>query len=58
MDDYSLINATKKGFRDGKDCALLERELKNPYVEGTAEYDIYITAWKEGYDTESQILLH
>jgi hypothetical protein len=58
IDDYSLITATKRGVRDGKDCALLDRPIKNPYKDGTAEHDIYITAWKEGYENESSVLLH
>jgi hypothetical protein len=56
--DYSLIHADRIGRRDGKDCALLDREMKNPYYQGTAEYDIYIDAWKEGNEEEYNTLLH
>jgi hypothetical protein len=31
--------------------------MKNPYYQDTAEYEIYIDSWKEGYEEEYNSLL-
>lgn len=57
MENISLKTARKLGERDGKDCALLDREKNNPYVYGCSEYYFYDESWEEGYREESQNLL-
>ena len=55
--DYSLVIARKSGYRDGKDCALLDRVKKNPYEYNSSEFHVYNEAWEDGYQDETKHLL-
>jgi hypothetical protein len=44
--------ASKYGYRDGKDSFLLERSINNPYQFGTVAYHEYMDAWNRGYEEE------
>ena len=56
-DQYSLVKARQIGYRDGRDCALLDRLRKNPYEYNSSEFHVYNEAWDDGYAEESSHLL-
>lgn len=53
------ITAMKRGYRDGRDCALLERPKKNPYDKDKefANWEEYEESWEIGFQKESEGLL-
>jgi hypothetical protein len=49
--------ASKKGYRDGKDCCLLERDKNNPYEPLSVDWTEYENAWDLGWEDEENTCL-
>ena len=52
METKKEVNPARAGFRDGRDCFLLDRPMKNPYRYGSTAYYEYAYHWELGYEKE------